>query len=84
MRLSVGHDVREALGAALRGRMFRREPEFREVVLAPGDEIEAVGRLSTEVSAAGDGAPVRGVPLVHSLRPMEKAGVVVRRVSTER
>jgi hypothetical protein len=73
----VSHDVLRELGAALRGRYLREAP-FCEDVLAPGDRIEAVGRLITEVSAAGDGAPVRGVPLAHSLRPLDKGGVMVR------
>ena len=76
----VSRTVLQELGAALRGRCLQEAP-FCEDVLAPGDRIEAVGRLVTEVSAAGDGAPVRGVPLVHSLRPLERGGVMVRRWS---
>jgi hypothetical protein len=78
---NVDRNVLQALGAASRGAVFRREAPFCEDTLAPGDRIEAVGRLVTEVSAAGEGAPARGVLLVHTLRPLDKAGVRVRRSS---
>ncbi len=73
-------ELRRALGSAVRGR-FGKAARFCEDTLAPGDRIEAVGRIATEVSASGDGAPARGVPLIHTLRPVDRRGVLVRRLS---
>ncbi len=75
----VPREVRQALGAALRPAKLEREPRFLQATLAPGDRIEAVGYLGTEVSVHGDAVPVRGSPMVHTLIPPENGAVLVRR-----
>jgi hypothetical protein len=75
----LSRSARKAAGAALRGAVFEREPRFLQATLAPGDRIEAVGYLNTEVSTEGEAAPVRGSPLVHTLQPPENGAVWVRR-----
>ena len=76
----VAGEVLDTLGAARRGGLFRKEPRFLQATLAEGERIEAVGYLSTEVSVHGEGAPVRGSPLVHTLVPTGTGAVWVRRV----
>ena len=67
---NVPTEVRQALGSALNGTLFEKDPPFFETTLAPGDLVEAVGRLNHEVSVEGDQAPTRGIPLAHTLMPL--------------
>jgi hypothetical protein len=77
---SVPAEVRAALGAASRGVLSGR-PKFDQVVLAPGDRIEAFGSLTTDVSPAGEAAPGRGTPVVHTLEPGADLRILVRRLA---
>jgi hypothetical protein len=74
----VPEQVRRALGASLRGRLFGREALFRQAVIAPGDTIEVVGQLVSHVSPAGEAAPGRGTPVVYELAPGRDLRIWVR------
>jgi len=76
----VSRSIRRALGAPLRGYLFQDSaPALLQATLAPGDHIEVVGRLAAVVSALGQSAPARGVPLVHTLAPVDDESIWVRR-----
>jgi hypothetical protein len=64
---NVPQEIREALGASLRGRLFEAEALFQQATLAPGDRVEAAGYLNPEVDAHGQAAPARGTPLALAL-----------------
>jgi hypothetical protein len=70
----------QALGAATRGRLFRREIPVRQAILEPGDRVEAIGFLRSEVNVEGAAAPTRGVPLLHRLAPVPGQGIWMRRL----
>ena len=72
----VGTSVRWALGAAWA--RDSRSPLHRSS-LAPGDRVEAVGELVRQVDVEGQGAPGRGVPMVHLIKPAWPGGIWVRR-----
>jgi hypothetical protein len=78
---AVSPEVLEALGAALRGPLLRREPTFLQATLAPGDRVEAVGQLTAEVNVRGEAAPARGSPLVHTLVAPTGGTVCIRRAA---
>jgi hypothetical protein len=70
-------DDRQALRAPWRG-MLRKT--VLQSSIHPGDQLEMVGRLETDVDQAGVGAPARGVPLVTFLRPLSGQVIWARRV----
>ncbi len=72
-------DARRDLGLGPRRRFG--EPRYLQVLLAPGDAIEAVGCLGREVDPAGTALPGRGVPLVTTLAPGASGQVLVRKLS---
>ena len=45
----------------------------------PGDRVEMVGELVRQVDVEGQGAPGRGVPMVHLIKPAWPGGIWVRR-----
>ena len=75
---SVG--VRRTLGAASRGWLFGRELPVWQARLSPGDRVEAIGRLRSEVNPQGEASPGRGVPLLHRLVPVPGHGIWMRRL----
>ncbi len=68
-----------SLGAAVRKSRFWPSSPFSEVTLAPGDEVEAAGMLSTVVDPTGEAPPSRGAPLTHVLTPPPDGQVWIRR-----
>jgi hypothetical protein len=75
----VPTEIREALGASLRGRMFESEALFRQTSLAPGDQVEAAGYIRPEVNVHGDAAFARGTPLALTMVPGPRLLVLIRR-----
>jgi hypothetical protein len=75
----LSEKARRALGAPLRG-WFRQS--VLQTALHPGDELEVLGRLVSEVDQSGTGAPARGVPLATFLRPRTGTVIWARRVKT--
>jgi hypothetical protein len=78
LRLSNGTAVRlDPTVIDLLDRPARLGPAVWQVVLSPGDAIEAIGSLSGDVSPAGEGAPGRGVPMIYTMlvRPDERVWV---------
>ena len=76
---NVPTEIRQALGASLRGRMFESEPLFQQTSLAPGDQVEAAGYVRAEVNVHGDAAFARGTPLALALVPGPRLLVLIRR-----
>ncbi len=67
--------VLRALGAATRGRGAR----MYETTLAPGDRIEAIGRIVREVSPSGTSGPGCGTAMVSTLEPADGGRILIWR-----
>jgi hypothetical protein len=72
-------EIRQALGAASRGRLFEAEALFRQTSLSPGDQVEAAGFIQPEVNVHGAAAFARGTPLALTLAPGPDRLVLIRR-----
>jgi hypothetical protein len=77
----VPHEVLRALGAAVRGPLFRRESAFLQATLALGDRVEVVGHLHAEVHVDGAAGPSRLTPLAHTMAAPAGGAIWVRRRS---
>jgi hypothetical protein len=83
LRLSNGTTVRLDPGIIeLLDRPARLGPGVLQVALSPGDEVEAIGTLCSDVSPTGESAPCRGVPMVSTMLPRPDERLWLRRVPT--
>jgi hypothetical protein len=81
--VKVGADIVEGMSRALQLDVVDRGVVY-QALLAPGDRVEAAGRLVRVVDPLAQAAPARGVPVGFTLAPSRDGHVWIRRLQVRR